>query len=117
MTNSYNDGKWHGWNGGECPVHPETIVDYLWVYKHKGETQSNLVTNQLAGCLLFEGNEHGDLVAFRVVKEYKEPREWWILWSPKGNLIGNFSKASAEDKNRTHYAGKGEIVHVREVLD
>lgn len=25
MTN-YNDGKWHGWNGGKCPVHPESIV-------------------------------------------------------------------------------------------
>ena len=25
MTN-YNDGRWHGWNGGECPVHPETVV-------------------------------------------------------------------------------------------
>ena len=75
MTNTYNDGKWHGWNGGECPVHSDTVVDYLWVYKHKGEPRSNLVTNQPAGCLLFEGNEHGDLVAFRVVKEYKEPRE------------------------------------------
>ena len=32
MTNTYNDGKWHGWNGGECPVHPKTVVDYLWLY-------------------------------------------------------------------------------------
>lgn len=23
----YYDGCWHGWNGGECPVHPETIID------------------------------------------------------------------------------------------
>ena len=23
---NYNDGRWHGWNGGECPVHPETVV-------------------------------------------------------------------------------------------
>ena len=22
----YNNGKWHGWNGGECPVHPKTVV-------------------------------------------------------------------------------------------
>lgn len=26
MTVDYNDGKIHGWNGGECPVHPETVV-------------------------------------------------------------------------------------------
>ena len=29
MTN-YNDGKWHGWNGGECPVHPKSMVDAVW---------------------------------------------------------------------------------------
>ena len=111
----YNDGKWHGWNGGECPVHPKTLIDYVWLYK--GDKGSVVLTDERAGGILFEGSGRGELVAFRVVKEYKEPREWWILWSPKGNLIGNFSKASAEDKNRTHYAGKGEIVHVREVLD
>ena len=22
-------GPWIGWNGGECPVHPETIVDFV----------------------------------------------------------------------------------------
>ena len=25
----YNDGKWHGWNGGECPVHPKSRVQGL----------------------------------------------------------------------------------------
>lgn len=22
-------GPWIGWNGGECPVHPETIVEWV----------------------------------------------------------------------------------------
>ena len=22
----YNDGNWHEWKGGECPVHPQTVV-------------------------------------------------------------------------------------------
>ena len=27
MTNVYyNDGKIHGWNGGDCPVHPKSRV-------------------------------------------------------------------------------------------
>ena len=23
----YNDGGWHLWNGGECPVHSKTVVE------------------------------------------------------------------------------------------
>ena len=26
----YNDGKWHGWNGGECPVHPGSVVSVVF---------------------------------------------------------------------------------------
>jgi len=26
----YNDGKWHGWNGGECPVDPQAWVEVWW---------------------------------------------------------------------------------------
>ena len=61
----YNDGKWHGWNGGECPVHPETVVDTVWEngtrdgYKASG----------------FDWNYEGPsrVIVFRVVKEHKEP--------------------------------------------
>ncbi len=24
----WNNGQIHGWNGGDCPVHPETVVEY-----------------------------------------------------------------------------------------
>ena len=27
----YNDGNWHGWDGGECPVHPESVPINLLV--------------------------------------------------------------------------------------
>jgi hypothetical protein len=64
----YNDGKWHGWNGGECPVDPQTHVDI--VYK-----------NNDGSC----GRHHGycarewswfhiddfDIIAFRVVRPVK----------------------------------------------
>ena len=69
----YNDGKWHGWNGGECPVHPETIIDYVWLCQ--GVKNTFLAINQHAFETLFEGNDYGKLVVFRVVKEYKEPKE------------------------------------------
>ena len=27
----YNDGNWHGWNGGECPVHPDSEIAVKWM--------------------------------------------------------------------------------------
>lgn len=65
MTN-YNDGQIHGWNGGDCPVHPETMVKFWVDGKVDGECR--------AGKLRWEHKEHaGDIIAFRVVKEYVEP--------------------------------------------
>ena len=103
MTKDYNDGTWHGWNGGECPVHPKTFVDYIWVSKCN-EPSSKLITNHPAGCLLFEGNEHGDLVAFRVVREYKGPREWWIFTNGHGDTC-------------VSPTWRKDAIHVREILD
>ena len=60
----YNDGFWHGWNGGECPVHPETLVTCMWQCKDgffDGDTDK---------AKMFAWH---DLDAFRVVKEYREP--------------------------------------------
>ena len=92
MTKGYNDGKWHGWNGGECPVHPETIVNI----KFSCGTECNTYG---AG-----GWDWGDtptnIVAFRVVKQCTEPREWWIL---HGKIYDYDCDPSA--------------IHVREVLD
>ena len=67
---NYNDGKWHGWNGEDRPVHPKSEIECL------------------SGVLMGKRNVHvmlaGDLiwdciVAFRVIKEYREPREWWAV--------------------------------------
>ena len=66
MTN-YNDGKIHGWNGGKCPVHPNTIVEGReWT---GARWDAAAVYNDWKS---FRG-------AFRVVKEYKEPREFWAV--------------------------------------
>jgi hypothetical protein len=65
MTN-YNNGKWHGWNGGERPVHRKSKVDLLY-----GNGQFRRARS--AG--LYVWNEP---LLFRVVKEHKEPREFWI---------------------------------------
>lgn len=71
MTN-YNDGKWHGWNGGECPVHPGTVVEVFYDGQCEGpKVSSSFVWRH-------DGDGFSDILAFRVVKEHKEPREFWV---------------------------------------
>jgi len=67
--NNYNDGNWWGWNGGECPVNPESEVDGIdSTGCHWRATAGDNHWNSFRG-------------AFRVTKEYIEPpkaREFWI---------------------------------------
>lgn len=70
MTN-YNDGKIHGWNGGECPVHPETVVKF-W---HR----EGIAASDRAGQYWWEHSDtDGDIIAFQVVKAYVEPKVIWV---------------------------------------
>lgn len=59
----YNDGKWHGWNGGKCPVHPESVVEVL-------HAETGVLNERRAGITVWE---HEYLIAFRVIREHKEP--------------------------------------------
>lgn len=82
----YNDGKWHGWNGGECPVHSDSLVD---VVTYIGGSYCD------ARASTWEWNsDYSPIVAFRVVKEHKEPREFWVtkmtLFDLNGNVYGYF---------------------------
>ena len=71
----YNDGKWHGWNGGECPVHPKSVVEVRYEdSSYNGIDQGKGLDY---GWIKF-ANKRG-ICAFRVVKEYREPREFWIV--------------------------------------
>jgi hypothetical protein len=65
----YNDGKWHGWNGGECPVHPESVVEVLTTYPGKNDG--------FAGSFTWDDQDGFGhwIVAFRVITPYREPRE------------------------------------------
>ena len=98
MTN-YNDGKWHAWNGGECPVHPETLVDVTYT----------------CGAGMFDEDAEGVSwtypLLFRVTKEYRGPREFW--------LVGCYRFLS--EKDAMTYEGclpnRREIIHVVEKLE
>ena len=94
MTN-YNDGKWHGWNGGECPVCVHSKVEIAWL-----ENSGDMFRRSgLAGDIAFLGNQFGRVIAFRVVKEHREPREYTI--DPTGLYIW--------------FSHEDGLIHVREV--
>ena len=71
----YNDGKWHGWNGGECPVHPKSVVEAIWHDPNKNTAgfQPERTAYEDEGPRLAWSH----VVKFRVIREYIEPRECW----------------------------------------
>lgn len=73
----YNDGEWHGWNGGECPVHPKTEIEV--VYRHKN---GNLFTTigVTFGFVFIHRDDYMNLIVFRVIKPYVEPPEPLERW-------------------------------------
>ena len=102
----YNDGKWHGWNGGECPVHPESVVSIVL-------ENGSVYHNQRADDWDFSNGEDClPIIAFRVTKPYVEPRkprEWWVCWDDGDGIL--VTKVKRPDY---HYDN---IIHVREVLE
>lgn len=105
MTN-YNDGKWHGHNGGECPVHPETVVEYITAVagpERKESSYGQFQADRLSWVMCQDG---WVVVAFRVIKEYKQPREFWVH---NGNAYPSESVAQ-------EFGSKYDIIHVREVI-
>jgi hypothetical protein len=103
----YNNGQIHGWNGGECPVHPETVVK-VW-FRHGGCSRGN-------GYDWTHKEDVSDIIAFQVVKQYvepNEPREWWIWRDSRGRVIDMFNTKTTRDD--VHFLAGDEIIHVREV--
>lgn len=68
-------GKWIGWNGGkashehggECPVHPKTVVEVVGGFDAPWESIAD--PDDVAW---------DNVAAYRVVKPYKGPKEYWI---------------------------------------
>ena len=92
MTN-YNDGKIHGWNGGECPVHPKMVVK-VWL-------RCGAIATKVAGFWCWShGGDDSDIAAFQVVKTYREPKTIWVTEYDDGPSFIYQSEDLAE-----HYAG------------
>ena len=109
----YNDGKWHGWNGGECPVHPMSEVEAVW---HDPKINKAGMTGPR---LAFEKNgarlAWSHVVKFRVVKPYREPREFWVNVYP--DPCPPYLHKDKETADRQASRVRIECIRVREVLD
>lgn len=113
----YNDGNWHEWNGGECPVHPKSEIEGYWQVEdaYPNKVSKYAVYNAgRAGGLNFKWDGQTRLHLFRVTKPYIEPREFWINEYPGCFGTPYSSKAEADE-------GGGGIrircIHVREVIE
>jgi len=102
----YNDGNWHDWNGGECPVHPMTLVDVCLI-------DAPIATDTLAKHW-FWGKESTRIRVFRVTKPHIEPREFWINDYAWG--VGNVYE-SKEDADESATKDRIRCIHVREVIE
>jgi len=102
MTNTpdYNNGLWHGWNGGECPVHPESIIEIV-------SSSGNLI-KMVARCGAWD-HTIMQLIAFRVTKEHNEPKEFWLCY----RLLADVAEVrySLPHDNEDYLT----VIHVREV--
>lgn len=91
-SEKYIEGQWYGWNGGECPVHPQTVVDVV-VGSTKGII--NLYESRLADNFCWSNDNLGPIIAFRVVKHYVEPKVVWVNETSRYGWLAHQTKEDA----------------------
>jgi len=110
----YNDGKWHGWNGGECPVHPETVIEVIYA----AASDKTAIKEEALAKYCEWGNEcDTPIIAFRVITPYVEPpkpREFWVNDYGDGDFAAHETKELADESAASTRIA---CIHVREVLE
>ena len=107
--NDYNDGKWHGWNGGECPVHPKSVVDARFLDPRQHFTPPE--PRKAEELIWVHDGYPWDIIAFRVVKPYTEPRKSRERW------MDPESGYTAENKNVWSSDMHHKLILLREVME
>jgi hypothetical protein len=74
---NYNDGNWHGWAGGDCPVHPESEIQAVRGSK-QGATVVTWKAKEFQHHCWTVNDGINSIIAFRVTRENREPRRFWI---------------------------------------
>lgn len=88
----YTEGQWYGWNGGECPVHPETIVD---VVAETSEGCATIYDGLFACDWYWSSLDKKQIIAFRVVKHHVEPNVIWVNEYDDNGLYAHPTKNDA----------------------
>jgi hypothetical protein len=98
---NYNDGSWHRWGGGaKCPVHERTLVEVAYIDSDGDPDEVEMDAGQWMWNSTIE-----IILAFRVTKEYVEPRDFWIQPLDTGN-----------GRIKDYNPGDSSFIHVREVI-
>lgn len=101
----YNDGKIHGWNSGECPIHPQSVVQF-WLREGVFGKDSALE-------LEWEWEDNFaeyDIIAFQVLKQYVEPKTIWANEYQSGTLA-YYTKEEA-DRNAGYSVTRKAVKYV-----
>jgi hypothetical protein len=91
--NDYNNGEIWGWNGGECPVHPESEV-MVWYRNNTPSAGLPAKLHSWRHKKCYYGD--GDIVCFQVTKPYVEPKVIWVNEYADGYVCAYTSKQMAE---------------------
>jgi len=119
MTDTYDkENYWYGWNGGECPVHPETEVQ--WVSRDR-DCGTSRAKNVRWSHYETDTLEWADIIAFRITRLYREPRparEWWVrVTNAEVIPLAYDTERGAEMGSLLDGRTAIEVIHVREVLE
>ena len=105
----YNDGKWHGWNGGECPVDLDAEIEIRWADPKECANNHSGRAGQWDARCWNDPPLFGQIIAFRVTKPAPpKPREGYVIRQVFYETLEEFWEA--------HGPGASHI-HVREVLE
>lgn len=86
----YVTGQIYGWNGGKCPVHPDTQVN-VWFRGQGPEFSVKADYFAWKHCdTSFQSN--GDIVCFQVITPYAEPKVIWVNEYADGRVSGSTSE-------------------------
>lgn len=98
----YVTGQIYGWNGGECPVHPETEVK-VWFRGYTGRTGYGAASEHSWR----HESEASDIVCFQVITPYAEPKVIWVNESKGGYLAVYDSEKAAKSYAHSGHARVG----------
>ena len=93
----YVTGQIYGWNGGECPVHPETEIK-IW-------TRNGLFCSELIAlaknCFWDHVQLSRDIIAFQVVTPCAEPKVIWVNEYADGSGFAYATEEGAKEYAQT----------------